>query len=498
MANIKNTRFIIGIDAGTTGIRIFCFDAKGRVISSAYSEFGQIYPKPGWVEHDPEEIWNVTRRLLGKAVADGGLKSENAVAIGITNQRETTVLFDRSGKPVYNAIVWQCRRTADICNNLKKRNLEQRFRNKTGLVLDAYFSGTKIKWILDNVKGLRKKAIKGDVLFGTVDTWLLYKLTGGESHKTDYTNASRTLIYNIKDKKWDQELLKILDIPEQVLPEVLPSAGFFGKVKNVKGLADGIPVASMVGDQQGALFGQMCTSPGEAKNTYGTGCFLLMNTGSKFMISRAGLITTLACGPAGEPVYALEGSVFIAGAVIQFLRDNFDFFKSSSESEKMARNAGEEDDLVFVPAFAGLGAPYWNMDARGAIFGLTRDTTKEQIVRSALKSVALQSLDLVRAMEKDTGKKMKSLRVDGGVSSNSWLMQYQADILKIPVSRPENTDTTVLGAAYLAGLHTGFFKSLAELKKLHKTGKSYRPGMKNRQVNRETALWKKAVEKLVI
>jgi glycerol kinase len=488
--------FIIGIDAGTTGIRAFCFDKKGKVISMAYEEFKQIFPKPGWVEHSPLEIWEKTERLITASIRKGKLKAKDAVAIGITNQRETTVVFDKkTGKPVYNAIVWQCRRTSDYCGELKKQGLESEFRNRTGLVLDAYFSGTKINWILDNVKGVREKAERGDLLFGTIDTWLLFNLSGKRSHATDHTNASRTLIYNIQQKKWDDDLLKILKIPHSLLPEVHPSRASFGKTHGLKSLPDGIPITALVGDQQGALFGQLCTEVGEAKNTYGTGCFLLFNTGDEFKISNNGLITTLACGPEGRTVYALEGSVFIGGAVIQWLRDSLKFFKQSKDTQKIAQSIKNDDDVVFVPAFAGLGAPHWDMNARGAIYGITRDTTPDQITRAALKAIAFQSLDLVNAMEQDIGKELKVLKVDGGATFNDYLMQFQSDILGKKVVRPENVDTTVLGAAYLAGLETGFFKSVDELKKLSKKYKEYSPKMKVEQKSKEIHNWNVAVTK---
>lgn len=488
--------FIIGIDAGTTGIRTFCFDNKGKVISTAYEEFKQIYPKPGWVEHNAEEIWAKTEKLITSAIRKGKLKPNNAVAIGITNQRETTVVFDRkTGKPIHNAIVWQCRRTSDFCSELKKQGLESEFRNRTGLVLDAYFSGTKIHWILNNVKNAKQKAEEGSLLFGTIDTWLLYKLSNGKSHATDHTNASRTLIYNIVDKKWDTDLLKILGIPSSMLPEVHPSRFSFGKTEGVKGLPDGIPITALVGDQQGALFGQLCTEVGEAKNTYGTGCFLLFNTGDNFLISKNGLITTLACGPEGNTIYALEGSVFIGGAVVQWLRDNMKFFKNSADTQKIVQALKKEDEVVFVPAFAGLGAPHWDMNARGAIYGLTRDTTPEQITRAALKSIALQSYDLVHAMEQDTGQPLKVLKVDGGATANDYLMQYQADILGKKVIRPENIDTTVLGAAFLAGLEVKFYPSVSELKKLTKKYKEYSPKMKEDVRQQELSRWHSAVLK---
>ncbi len=489
-------QYIIGIDAGTTGIRTFCFDTKGKIISVAYEEFKQIFPKAGYVEHNALEIWTKTEKLILAAIKKGKLNPKDAICIGITNQRETTVIFDKkTAKPIYNAIVWQCRRTTEICNDLKKQNLESEFRNKTGLVVDAYFSGTKIKWILDTVPGARAKAEKGDLAFGTIDTWLLYNLTKGKSHKTDHTNASRTLIYNIKDKKWDNDLLKILSIPESILPEVHTSRYSFGYTEGVKGLPNGIPITALVGDQQGALFGQLCTEVGEAKNTYGTGCFLLFNIGNDFQISKNGLITTLACGPEGNTVYALEGSVFIGGAVIQWLRDYMHFFKESKESLKLVKSVKQDDDLVFVPSFAGLGAPHWDMSARGAIYGITRDTTKEQITRAALKSVALQSYELVKAMESDTGKQLKILKVDGGATSNDYLMQFQADIIGKTVLRPDNIDTTVLGAAYLAGLEAKVFSSVESLRANSKKFKEYKPSMKEEIRNLEIAKWNEAIKR---
>lgn len=489
--------YIIGIDAGTTGIRTFCFNDKGKVISSAYQEFKQYYPKPGWVEHDPEEIWQKTQKLIALAIKNGKLNPKDAVAIGITNQRETSVVWDKkTGKPVYNAIVWQCRRTSDICKDLKNQSLESNFRNKTGLVLDAYFSGTKIQWILDNVKGARDKAERGDLLFGTIDTWLLYKLTGHKEHKTDHTNASRTLLFNIQTKEWDEELCKILKVPMSMLPKAYNSKNLFGFTANVKSIPDGIPISSLVGDQQGALFGQLCTEPGEAKNTYGTGCFLLFNVGDEFRISNQGLITTLALGPEGKTVYCLEGSVFIGGAVVQFLRDNLEFFKYSKDSEKLVKSIKTKDDVVFVPAFAGLGAPHWDQEARGAIFGLSRDTTPAQITRAALKAIALQSYELANAMEKETGKPLKFLRVDGGATSNAWLMQFQADILGTKVIRPQNVDTTVLGAAYLAGLERGFFKSVAQLRKEENKTTQFSPKMKEAERKEEIDKWNLAISRI--
>jgi glycerol kinase len=489
--------YIIGIDAGTTGIRTFCFDDKGKVLGSAYSEFKQIFPKPSWVEHDPKEIWTKTERLISEAIVNSKVNPSDAVAIGITNQRETTVVFDKlTGEPVYNAIVWQCRRTSSFCQDLKKQNLEPLFRKKTGLVLDAYFSGTKIRWILDNAKDAKKKANAGKLAFGTIDTWLLFNLTGKKEHKTDHTNASRTLLFNIEKKEWDEDLCKIMQIPMSMLPEAYNSRSLFGRTLGVKGLPDGIPICSLVGDQQGALFGQLCTEPGEAKNTYGTGCFLLFNTGDEFKISSHGLLTTLALGPEGKTVYALEGSVFIGGAVIQFLRDNFKFIQNSKDTEALVSKIKDNDEIVFVPAFAGLGAPHWDMDARGGIFGLTRDTSQAQIVRAALKSIALQSMELVKAMEKDTGKHLKLLRVDGGATANGYLMQFQSDILKTKVIRPQNVDTTVLGAAYLAGLERGFYPSVAKLKKSESKSTVFSPKMKEAQRKKEIEIWENAISRI--
>ncbi|TGN11900.1 glycerol kinase GlpK [Leptospira ilyithenensis] len=489
--------YIIGIDAGTTGIRTFCFNDKGKVIASAYQEFKQHYPKPGWVEHDPEEIWAKTQKLIGDVIKSADLNPKDAIAIGITNQRETSVVWDRkTGKPIYNAIVWQCRRTSDICNNLKKQSLESNFRNKTGLVLDAYFSGTKIQWILDNVKGARAKAERGDLQFGTIDTWLLYKLTNHKEHKTDHTNASRTLLFNIQTKEWDEELCEILRVPSSILPQTFNSKNLFGHTSGVKSLPDGIPISSLVGDQQGALFGQLCTEPGEAKNTYGTGCFFLFNVGDEFRISNQGLITTLALGPEGKTVYCLEGSVFIGGAVVQFLRDNLEFFEYSKDSEKLVKALKTKDEIVFVPAFAGLGAPHWDQEARGAIFGLSRDTTPAQITRAALKAIALQSYELASAMERETGKPLKFLRVDGGATANQWLMQFQADILGTRVIRPQNVDTTVLGAAYLAGLERGFFKNVAALKKLETKNTHFEPKMKESERKEEITRWNDAIHRV--
>ena len=492
-------RFIIAIDLGTTGNRVYCFDEKGKPISSAYREFTQYFPKPGWVEHDAQEIWDSVSVLIPQAIKEGGLSPSDAISIGLTNQRETSLLWDReTGKPIHNAIVWQCRRTADICNQLKEAGHEKLFRETTGLVIDAYFSGTKVKWLLDNVQGARIQAESGKLLFGTIDTWILWKLTGGVSHATDYTNASRTLMFDIKGKKWSEELLEILSVPRKVLPEVKASASKFGVTKGAPGLPDGIIIGGIAGDQQAAMVGQGCVLPGSLKNTYGTGCFMLMNNGENFIISRKGLLTTLACDTFGHPVYALEGSVFIGGAVVQWLRDYMKFFANSADSEAMARSVAKESQVVLVPAFVGLGAPHWNMDARGAIFGLTRDTTREEIVMAALKSIALQSRDLMEAMEEDTGMTVPELRVDGGATKNGFLMQFQADILNIPVMLPEITESTALGAAYLAGITGGVFGSIGDIAKTNKIASSYKPGMSKSERDHQIQLWNDAIRRLLL
>ncbi|MBX7057139.1 MAG: glycerol kinase GlpK [Leptospirales bacterium] len=489
--------FLIAIDQGTTGSRVYCFDSKGQVIASAYREFTQHFPRPGWVEHDANEIWSGVEALIGEALGAGKLSATDALGIGITNQRETTVIWDRqSGEPIHRAIVWQCRRTAARCEELKKQGHEELFRKRTGLVIDAYFSGTKFDWILERCDA-RTRAAKGDLAGGTIDSWLLYKLSG--EHATDYTNASRTLAFNIENKAWDPELLEILRLPAAILPEVKASRGRFGTTRGVKGLPDGIPIYSMIGDQQAALFGQLRVHPGEAKNTYGTGCFLLFNTGDQYLISKSGLLTTLACNQEGQVCYALEGAVFIGGAVIQWLRDFMKFFSSAPQSEDLVQrieSTQDTDSVVFVPAFSGLGAPYWDMQARGAIFGLSRDTSPARITRAALKSIALQSCDLVRAMEQDTGKKIETLRVDGGATANNYMLQYQADILGTPVERPANVDTTALGAAYLAGMEAGVWNSAAELLKLQADRHIFHPAMDAATRERELRYWKKAVDRV--
>ncbi|HOS39531.1 MAG TPA: glycerol kinase GlpK [Spirochaetota bacterium] len=492
-------KFIVSIDLGTTGNRVFCFDETGQPISSAYREFTQHFPRPGWVEHDAIEIWNYIKQLIPEAIQKGGLDGADAISIGITNQRETTVIWNKdTGMPIHNAIVWQCRRTTDICNTLKEQGHEDIFRRKTGLVIDAYFSGTKIKWLLDTVSGARDLAKQGKLLFGTIDTWILWNLTAGKSHKTDYTNASRTLIFNIVDKRWSRELLEILDIPLNILPEVRDSASFFGETMGVPGLPDGVTIGGIAGDQQAAMVGQNCVFEGTIKNTYGTGCFMLLNIGSQHTISRHGLLTTLTCDKHGKPAYALEGAVFIGGAVVQWLRDYMKFVDSSADSQPMALAVDKEDEVVVIPAFVGLGAPYWKMDARGAIFGLTRDTTREQIVRASLKAVAFQSMDVIDALQNDSGKTIHELRVDGGATANRFLMQFQADILGIPVLLPEVAESTALGAAYLTGLTSRLYNSIDEVAKHNAITARFDPDMAPNERERQRRIWKQAIQRLLM
>lgn len=459
-------KYVMALDQGTTSCRAILFDRNSNIVGVTQKEFTQIYPKPGWVEHNADEIWSTQYGVIAELVAKTGIDPQEIAAIGITNQRETTVVWDKNtGKPVYNAIVWQCRRTAGICDELKAKGLEKTFRDKTGLVMDAYFSGTKVKWILDHVEGARERAEKGELLFGTMDTWLIWKLTGGRVHVTDYSNASRTLMYNIRELHWDKELLKELGVPASMLPEVRPSSEVYGETAPEVFLGHAVPIAGVAGDQQAALFGQACYRPGMAKNTYGTGCFMLMNTGDKLFNSQNGLLTTIAWGIDGKVEYALEGSIFIAGAAIQWLRDGLKILEEAPDSEYFAGKVQDTDGVYLVPAFAGLGAPYWDMRARGAIVGLTRGTTKEHIIRAALDSLAYQTKDVLGAMEADSNIKLQSLKVDGGAVANNLLMQFQADILGVPVDRPKIIETTALGAAYLAGLAVGFWESKEELAK---------------------------------
>ncbi|MBX2902686.1 MAG: glycerol kinase GlpK [Chitinophagales bacterium] len=491
---MSRQQFILALDQGTTSSRSILFDGAGNAVATSQKEFSQIFPQPGWVEHDPIEIWDSQIYTANEVIKKLGISPSQIAAIGITNQRETTIVWDKkTGQPIHNAIVWQDRRTAPFCEELKKKGHEKYIADNTGLVVDAYFSGSKLKWILDNVKNARKRAENGELLFGTVDTWLLWKLTGGITHATDYSNASRTMLFNIKKLQWDNKLLELFNIPRIMLPEVMDSSKFFGLTDSFLFEGKQIPVSGIAGDQQAALFGQACFNEGMAKNTYGTGCFLLMNTGAKFVKSKQGLITTIAWSLNGKVEYALEGSVFIAGAAIQWLRDGLKLIDSAPESEYHARSVDSNDGVVVVPAFAGLGAPYWDMYARGAIFGLTRGTTKSHLVRATLESLAYQTRDVLNAMEKDSGVKLKSLRVDGGASNNDFLMQFQSDVLGTPVDRPKITETTALGAAYLAGLAVGFFKK-SEIAKQWQSSASFKPLLKPTEREAKYAVWQRAIK----
>lgn len=489
--------YIIALDQGTTSSRAIIFDKEQNILDLCQREFTQIYPKQGWVEHNPLEIWSSQYGVLQEVMAKANITSENIAAIGITNQRETTIVWDKkTGEPIYNAIVWQCRRTASIVEELKKdKEFAQYVKANTGLILDAYFSATKIKWILDNVKGARDKAEKGELLFGTVDTWLVWKLTNGKVHVTDYTNASRTMLYNIKELRWDDKILEKLNIPKSLLPEVKNSSEVYGYA-NLGG-ADGVkvPIAGMAGDQQCALFGQTCFEPGSVKNTYGTGCFLLMNTGEKMIESKNGLLTTIAAGIDGKIEYALEGSVFVGGAVIQWIRDELGLVNDASDTEYFAGKVKDNGGVYIVPAFTGLGAPHWDMYARGAIFGLTRGANKNHIIRAALESIAYQSRDLIDAMQEDSGCRLTNIKVDGGASRNNILMQFQADITGTEVVRPIITETTALGAAYLAGLAVGFWKSKEEIGDKWAVSERYMPSLDEDEKEKLYRGWKKAVER---
>lgn len=483
--------YIISLDQGTTSSRAVIFDNKSRAIEIVQKEFKQIYPQPGWVEHDPMDIYASQYSVMIEAIAKSGINPEFISAIGITNQRETTIVWDKiSGKPIYNAIVWQCRRTADIVEQIKKDKLEEYIKETTGLVLDAYFSATKIKWILDNVEGAREKANKGELLFGTVDTWLIWKLTGGKVFATDYTNASRTMLYNIKDLKWDKKLCEYFDIPMSMLPEVKNSSDDFGYVSIFNRQ---IPICGVAGDQQSALFGQTCFEKGEAKNTYGTGCFLLMNIGDKFVNSKHGLITTIAATYDNQVQYALEGSVFVGGALIQWLRDEMRFIVDAADTEYFAKKVKDNNGVYIVPAFTGLGAPYWDMYARGTIFGLTRGTSRNHIIRACLESIAYQTMDVIFAMEQDTGLHINDLKVDGGASKNNFLMQFQADIISSKVKRAKIMETTALGVAYLAGLYVGVWSSIKDIKSIWSKDIEYVPTMSDDLREKYINKWHKAV-----
>jgi glycerol kinase len=488
-------KYILALDQGTTSSRAIVFNNDGKIVSTAQKEFEQIYPKPGWVEHNPMQILETQFKVAKEAIKKAGLTGKDIAAIGITNQRETTVVWDkRTGEPVYNAIVWQCRRTALICDALKEKGLTEAIRQKTGLVVDAYFSGTKVKWILDNVKGARERAERGDLLFGNIDTWLIWNLTGGKVHTTDYSNASRTMLFNINTLKWDKDILSELNIPESMLPQPKPSSCVYGYTdKEIFGAE--IPIAGAAGDQQAALFGQACYEPGMAKNTYGTGCFMLMNTGEKLVSSNNGLLTTIAWGVGDKVEYALEGSIFIAGASVQWLRDELKVIENSAASEALATAVKDSNGVYVVPAFVGLGAPYWDMYARGAILGLTRGANRNHIVRATLESIAYQTKDVLEAMQEDSKIKLQALKVDGGAVANNFLMQFQADILGVPIYRPEITETTALGAAYLAGLAVGYWSSKDEIAEKWNIDRVFNPDMDEKVRDKMYAGWKKAVNR---
>lgn len=489
-------KYVLALDQGTTSSRSILFDETSNIVAVAQKEFTQIFPKPGWVEHNANEIWSTQIGTMAEVVANAGIDPSEIAAIGITNQRETTVVWEKAtGKPVYNAIVWQSRQTMGICDDIKAKGLADTFRQKTGLVVDAYFSGTKVKWILDNVEGARAKAEAGELLFGTIDTWLIWKLSGGKVHVTDYSNASRTLMYNIRDLKWDDELLEILTVPKSMLPEVRPSSEVYGLTAPAVFQGAEIPIAGAAGDQQAALFGQTCFRPGMAKNTYGTGCFMLMNTGSELYTSKNGLLTTIAWGIEGKVEYALEGSIFVAGSAVQWLRDGLKAIEAAQDSEYYAGKVSDAEGVYVVPAFVGLGAPYWDMKARGAILGLTRGTTKGHIIRATLDSMAYQTKDVLGAMEADSGIKLQALKVDGGAVANNLLMQFQSDILGVPVDRPVVTETTALGAAYLAGLAVGVWANKEDLIQNWQLNRRFEPTMGADERAKLYAGWQKAVKR---
>ncbi|WP_453990749.1 glycerol kinase GlpK [Bacillus nitroreducens] len=488
-------KYILSLDQGTTSSRAILFNQEGEIVHVAQKEFTQIFPKPGWVEHNANEIWGSILAVIATVLSETNTKAEQIAGIGITNQRETTVVWDKeTGQPVYHAIVWQSRQTADICEELKAKGLNDKFRKKTGLLIDAYFSGTKVKWILDHVEGAREKAENGQLLFGTIDTWLIWKLSGGKAHVTDYSNASRTLMYNIYELKWDDELLEILTVPKSMLPEVRKSSEVYANTAPYHFFGQEVPIAGAAGDQQSALFGQACFEEGMVKNTYGTGCFMLMNTGEKAVPSNHGLLTTIAWGLNGKVEYALEGSIFVAGSAIQWLRDGLRMFNDAKESEGYAIKVESTEGVYVVPAFVGLGAPYWDSDVRGAVFGLTRGTSKEHFVRATLESLAYQTRDVLTAMEADSGITLKKLRVDGGVVKNNFLMNFQSGILGVPVERPVINETTALGAAYLAGLAVGFWSGQSEISSKWAIDQTFEEKMNEEKRENLYNGWKKAVQ----
>ena len=487
-------KYILSIDQGTTSSRAIIFNKKGEKVSSYQKEFTQIFPKAGWVEHNANEIWTSVQSVIAGAFIESGIKPSQIAGIGITNQRETTVVWDKeTGLPIYNAIVWQSRQTADIADQLKEAGHSEMIHDKTGLVIDAYFSATKIRWILDNVEGAQERAENGELLFGTIDTWLVWKLTNGENHVTDYSNAARTMIYNIKELEWDQEILELLNIPAIMLPEVKSNSEIYGKTAPFHFYGGEVPIGGMAGDQQAALFGQLAFEPGMVKNTYGTGSFIIMNTGEEPQLSKNNLLTTIGYGINGKIYYALEGSIFVAGSSVQWLRDGLEMIETSAESEELALNSTNNDEVYVVPAFTGLGAPYWDSNARGSVFGVTRGTTKNDFVKATVQSIAYQVRDVIDTMQEDTDMKIPVLKVDGGAAMNNYLMQFQSDIIGIEIARAKNLETTALGAAFLAGLAVGFWKDLDEIKKLNEAGETFTPSMNNARKEQLYRGWKKAV-----
>ncbi|MET3557201.1 glycerol kinase [Streptococcus rupicaprae] len=492
---MSQDKYIMAIDQGTTSSRAIIFNKKGEKVASSQKEFTQIFPQAGWVEHNANEIWNSVQSVIAGSFIESGIKPNQIEAIGITNQRETTVVWDKeTGLPIYNAIVWQSRQTAYLADQLKKDGYEELFHKKTGLVIDAYFSATKVRWILDHVDGAQERAEKGELLFGTIDTWLVWKLTDGKSHVTDYSNAARTMLYNIEELKWDDEILEILNIPKAMLPEVKSNSEIYGHTASFHFYGGEVPISGMAGDQQAALFGQLAFEPGMVKNTYGTGSFIVMNTGEDLQISKNKLLTTIGYGINGKVYYALEGSVFVAGSAIQWLRDGLKMVQASPESEDLARASKNDDEIYVVPAFTGLGAPYWDSEARGSVFGLTRGSSKEDFVKATLQSIAYQVRDVIDAMKDDSSIDIPVLKVDGGAAMNGYLMQFQSDILGIDIARAKNLETTALGAAFLAGLAVGYWKDLEELKTLNETGERFTPSMNESRKEKLYKGWKKAVK----
>lgn len=487
-------QYILALDQGTTSTRAILFNKQGEIVHLAQREFPQHFPKPGWVEHNPNEIWGSTLAVIASCLSESGVKPGQVAGIGITNQRETTIIWEKeTGNHIYNAVVWQSRQTADICEELKAAGHDRVFQQKTGLLIDPYFSGTKVKWILDHVEGARERAEKGELLFGTIDSWLIWKLTVGKVHVTDYSNASRTLMFNIHELCWDEELLGLLNVPKAMLPEVRSSSEIYGQTASYHFFGHEVPIAGAAGDQQAALFGQNCFEQGMVKTTYGTGCFMLMNTGTKPVSSEHGLITSIAWGISGKVEYALEGSIFVSGSAIQWLRDGLRMFREAGDSERYAERVQSTEGVYVVPAFVGLGSPYWDSDVRGAVFGLTRGTSKEHFIRATLESLAYQTKDILVAMEKDCGYKVNTMRVDGGAVSNTFLMAFQSDILDVPVERPAVRETTALGAAYLAGLAVGYWRDLDEIRRIWSVERRFVPAMSQNERKALYDGWKKAV-----